>query len=129
MAPTPQELLEQARREIREVTPDDARRRLEAGAVALDVREAEEVAAGHLPDATHIPRGLLELQLGDHERLRDPDTPIVTYCRAGGRSALAAKSLQDMGYRNVVSLAGGYDAWRQAGNAVRMPGEGTDDDE
>lgn len=128
MPPTPNEQVEQAKREIREVSPDEARQRLEAGAVALDVREADEVAAGHLPDAVHIARGLLEAQIGEHEALRDTGTPVVAYCRVGNRSALAAKTLQDLGYRDVVSLAGGIQAWAQAGHEVEIPGVDDEDE-
>lgn len=128
MAPTYQELVAQAKREIREVSPDEARRRIEAGAVALDVREAHEVAAGHLPDAAHIPRGSLELGIDGHETLGDPATPVVAYCRSGGRSALAAQTLQGLGYRDVVSLEGGIEAWARAGHAVHVPGDGEDEE-
>lgn len=129
MSPISRELVEQAKREIREISPDEARQRIEAGAVALDVREADEVAAGHLPGATHIPRGLLELRIGEHGTLADPGTPVVAYCRSGARSALAAKSLQEMGYRDVASLAGGILAWAQAGHDVHVPGEDADEEE
>lgn len=127
MAPTPQELVQQARSEISEITPEEARRRLDAGGVALDVREAEELAEGHVPDAVHIPRGFLEFRVGQHEALQSADTPICVYCKGGGRGALAARSLQELGYTNVASIAGGIDAWREAGHPLAVPA--TDEEE
>ena len=79
----------------------------------IDVREESEWAAGHLPQAEHLGRGILERDI--EERVPDTAAPIVLYCGGGYRSALAAKSLQEMGYTNVLSLAGGIRAWRDAG--------------
>ncbi|MDH3662346.1 MAG: rhodanese-like domain-containing protein [Alphaproteobacteria bacterium] len=89
----------------------------EIGALLLDVRETvERERDGVIPDSVHLPRGLLEFQADPespafNEALA-PDRPMVLYCGTGGRSALAAKTLHDMGYANVASLAGGYQAWR-----------------
>lgn len=121
MAPTTQELVQNARRQITEVSPEEARQRIEDGAVALDVREAEELAEGHVPDAEHIPRGFLEFKAGEHEALSSTDTPICVYCRSGGRAALAAQTLEQLGYTNVVSIEGGFEGWKQAGLPMHVP--------
>ncbi len=87
MAPTLQELVQNARKQITEISPEEARQRIEDGAVALDVREAEELADGHIPDAEHIPRGDLEFKAGDHEAL-----PGHAYCRRPRRPRRASNS-------------------------------------
>lgn len=114
------DLVARAKREIREVDADAVRRLIAAGAVIIDVREPVEVAAGTLPGAIAVPRGVLA---GEIARIAaDPGTPIVLVCSAGNRSALAAKELQDLGYRGVVSLAGGLGAW--AGTVPSPPQDG-----
>lgn len=89
----------------------------EAGALLLDVRETvEREHDGHIPDSIHSPRGLLEFHADPESPVYNEaltlDRPMILYCGTGGRSALAAKTLHDMGYANVASLAGGYEAWR-----------------
>ena len=79
----------------------------------IDVREDNEWAEGHVPGAIHIGRGVLEK--GIEEKAVDGKTPIVLYCHSGARSALAADTLQKMGYTNVASMAGGTSAWREKG--------------
>src|SRR3954451_2360150 len=115
--PTYRELLQHVKREIDEI---DAR-----GAQALDnalfvdVREREEWNEGHLPGAVHVPRGNLESRI---ERVApDRSRPIVLYCQSGNRSAFAAKTLEDLGYENVVSLAGGYTDWKRNGFPTQLP--------
>jgi molybdopterin/thiamine biosynthesis adenylyltransferase/rhodanese-related sulfurtransferase len=106
------EMLNQVRGEIREVDPVTA----DAGrgtAVFLDVREADEHDQGTIPGALHIPRGYVELQV--EGRLPDKSQPVVVYCAGGTRSALAAKALQDLGYGDVVSMAGGFNKWKDEG--------------
>lgn len=93
------------------------------GVVFLDVREASEWQAGHVPGAVHVPRGLLEFKADPglpaaYVKALDPAKKIVVYCASGGRSALAAKTLQDMGYPDVVNMQGGFGAWSQAGKPV-----------
>jgi rhodanese-related sulfurtransferase len=80
----------------------------------LDVREPAEFDAGHMPGAINIPRGLLEFKIGDHPQLSQRDRDILIYCKTSGRAALAALNLQRMGYSNVQSIHGGFDAWAQA---------------
>lgn len=87
--------------------------------VIIDVREPEEFAQGAIPDAHLIPRGQLEGAIGEH--VTDSETPIVLYCAVGERSALAAQSLSRLGYRNVRSLAEGFEGWKRAGRAWVLP--------
>jgi rhodanese-related sulfurtransferase len=116
-APRFAKLAADAKSRIREVTVNDALNEQAQGALLIDVREADEYAMGHARDAVHLSRGVLELRI---EGLApDPTTPILCYCGGGSRSALAADSLQQMGYTNVASVAGGFKAWREAG----MPSE------
>jgi rhodanese-related sulfurtransferase len=107
------QLTEDAKSRVREVSPTEANQQQEQGALLIDVRESDEYAMGHVLGAIHLSRGVLELRI---ERLvPDPSTPILCYCGGGSRSALAADSLQKMGYTNVASMAGGFKAWREAG--------------
>ncbi len=87
----------------------------------IDVREAEEYAQGHLPGAVHMSRGMLEFKLSGNPAYQPRDLRIVLYCKTSGRAALSAQSLQAMGYLNVQSIAGGYDAWVAAGLPVAKP--------
>jgi rhodanese-related sulfurtransferase len=89
--------------------------------VVIDVREPDEYAAGHLPGAVNLPRGLLEFKLSGNPALERRDLAVVLYCKTSGRAALSACSMQAMGYLNVVSIAGGYDAWVAAGKPVVKP--------
>lgn len=82
----------------------------------VDVREPEEWAEGHVPGAKHVPRGLLESRAADE--LPDRDARIIVHCAVGGRSALSAKSLKEMGYTNVANMEGGMNAWREKGYEV-----------
>ncbi len=119
MSTTYRDLLDRTKAEIAEVDPFTARGLLAQGARAVDVREPDEVAQGIVPGATVIPRGFLEARIED--AVRDRAHPIVLYCAGGARSAFAAKSLQDLGYRQVVSLAGGFGAWKGAGLPWTVP--------
>ena len=113
------ELLAQTKAQIREVDPTQAEEAVQGGAVALDVREPDEYEQGALPSAVHIPRGQLEGSI--ESRIVDHSTPIVVYCAGGARSALAAKSLQDLGYTDVVSMIGGFNRWKDEGRPWRTP--------
>ncbi len=112
-------LLDQIRAEIREVDVAGARSLIEDNAAVIDVREPDETEQGIVPEAVTIPRGYLELRVED--AVPDKTAPVVVYCAGGTRSALAAKSLQDLGYTDVVSLAGGFNAWKDAGEAWSQP--------
>ncbi|HET9314097.1 MAG TPA: ThiF family adenylyltransferase, partial [Vicinamibacteria bacterium] len=112
------DVIRQVKAGIREVSVEDARAR-QGQALYLDVREADEWSQGHVPDAVFIPRGFLELRI--EEKVPDRDREIVVYCAGGTRSALAARSLQDLGYRNVASMAGGFGRWKEAGLPFAVP--------
>ncbi|NUU94962.1 hypothetical protein XO10_00100 [Marinitoga sp. 1135] len=90
--------------------------------IFLDVREANEVEAGHIPNAHWIPRGLLEFKIASLVKNTE-DKIIVVYCKSGGRSILAAKTLKEMGY-NVLSVSGGFTAWKNKRYPIRrgLPG-------
>jgi len=109
------DILARIRQEIKEVTPQEveARLRSETAPVLIDVREPDETAQGAIPGALEIPRGWLELRV--EGKVPDHDQPVVVYCAGGTRSALAAKALTDMGYRDVASMSGGFNAWKEAG--------------
>jgi rhodanese-related sulfurtransferase len=108
-------VVEEVRPHIREVTLEEARRRLAANpkAVLIDVREDSEWAAGHAIEAIHLGRGILERDI--EKTIPDPDTECILYCGGGYRSALAAEMAQRMGYKKVTSLIGGYKALTAAG--------------
>jgi len=112
------ELLATTKSEITEITPEEAEARL-GSATFLDVREQDEVEQGTIPGSRHIPRGHLESQV--ENRLTDRDAPIVIYCAGGVRSAFAAKTLEELGYRNVVSMAGGFGRWKNEGRPWITP--------
>ncbi len=116
---TYRELLQQARSEISEIDATHARDRIESGEpVVVDVREQGEWDEGHIPGAVHVPRGHLESRI---ERLApDPGRPVVIYCSVGNRSAFAAKTLAELGYEDVVSLAGGFTDWKRNGFPVQL---------
>lgn len=118
MMTSAQELVAAAKQAIREVEVKNAAAAIEAADVLIDVREPEEFVAGHIPNAISMPRGMLEFQLESHPELSNRATKIVLYCKTSGRAALAAQSLQAMGYQSVVSILGGFDAWVEAGQAV-----------
>lgn len=103
---------------MREVQADEVAPRL-GGVVLLDVREADEYEQGALPEAVHVPRGLLEFRV--EARIPDKTAPVVVYCAAGERSVLAAKTMAELGYQNVVSLAGGFTRWKEEARPWEAP--------
>src|SRR5438105_2683715 len=114
---TYRELLNQVKGEVEEIDSSQARERLD-DALFLDVREQDEWDEGHVPGAVHIPRGNLESRI--EGLVPERDRPIVVYCAGGSRSAFAAKSLGELGYSDVVSLAGGYTDWKRNGFEVDL---------
>ncbi len=112
------DLLNEAKREIREVEPAEADA-LRDRARLLDVREADEHEQGTIPGALHLPRGNLELQV--EGLLSDKSRPVVVFCAGGVRSAFATKSLQDLGYVDVVSMTGGFNRWKDEGREWSVP--------
>lgn len=118
MPVTAMDLVAAAKQQIREVSPEEASA-LVGKARVLDVREPAEYAAGKLPGAVNIPRGVLEFQIGSHPAfVSAQNEEILVYCLSGGRSALAVETLQKLGYTQAVSLAGGFKAWSEAGRPV-----------
>jgi rhodanese-related sulfurtransferase len=118
---TAHDLVAQAKTRIQEVALNAVDEAIQNADVLLDVREAEEYAAGHLPGAIHASRGMLEFKLSSSPELSSRDLKIVLYCKTSGRAALAACALHDMGYLQVKSIAGGFDAWVAAGKPVAKP--------
>jgi rhodanese-related sulfurtransferase len=107
------QIVEDAKKRVREVSIDDIKSRLDRGDkfVLVDVREESEYANDHLPGAIHLGKGIIERDI--EERVPELNTPIVLYCGGGYRSALAADNLQRMGYTNVLSMDGGIRGWRE----------------
>lgn len=118
---TAHDLVSAAKARIQEVSIADAEQAIRDADVLLDVREADEFAAGHLPGAIHASRGMLEFKMSGNPALSARDINIVLYCKTSGRAALAACALHDMGYLNVKSIGGGFDAWAAAGKPVVKP--------
>jgi len=114
------DLLAQAKSEIREIDTAEAdTARLVPGTIVLDVREPDEYDQGALPGALHIPRGHLESQI--EGKVPDKSAPVLVYCAGGVRSAFAAKTLQDLGFADVVSMAGGFGRWKDEGRDWKTP--------
>ena len=106
-------IVEDAKKRIRETNVEEVKARLDRGEKLLlvDVREESEFAAGHVPGAIHLGKGIIERDI--EQRVPDTGTEIILYCGGGFRSALAADNLQKMGYRNVLSMDGGMRGWRE----------------
>jgi len=115
MAKTYAQIMAEAKQQVPEVSADEVKSRLQSAEkpVLLDVREKEEVRQGYVPGAISIPRGFLEMQVED--KLPDKTAPIVAYCAGGTRSLLAGRILKELGYENVVSMRGGFGAWKNQG--------------
>ena len=126
MLVSPAEVVANAKATIKECSIRDAQNCLNVTTLLVDIREAKEFAQGHLPGAIHISRGLLEFEIlpaiekrGDIANAENCD--IVLYCGTGGRSAVAAKSLDDMGFQNVRSMDGGIVGWAEAKLPIDIP--------
>jgi len=112
---TPQDMVAEAKQHINEVNVATAKQLLAEGNIVLvDTREESEYAAGHIDNALLLPRGVLEFKIGNSPELADKSKAVLIYCRTGGRSALAAQTMQQLGYKNVLSMAGGFEAWQKA---------------
>ncbi|MEY2561679.1 MAG: hypothetical protein QOG51_2094 [Verrucomicrobiota bacterium] len=115
-----QKLVAEAKKQITEISPAEARKQIESGdALLIDVREDDDWREGHAERATHLSRGVIELEI--EEQVPDLTKPIICYCGGGSRSALVAESLQKMGYKNVRSMAGGMRAWMEQGLPTSQP--------
>ncbi len=128
MLVNPSDVVARAKATIKECSVADARDCIDTDTVLIDIREPAEFQRGHIPGAFLLPRGLLEFDIhGLVEKARtnltipQEETPIVLYCGTGGRSALAAKAVEELGYKNVRSMAGGIIAWAQAEMPVATP--------
>ena len=130
MSHTVRDLIDAARRLIREIGPRDLLDLPAPGAAVIDVREPDEFAEGLIPGAVNIPRGMLEFEVDGHpavawrsaEELSHRERPVVLYCLSGGRSTLAAAALAGLGFTSALSLRGGILHWADTGHAVDVPG-------
>jgi sulfur-carrier protein adenylyltransferase/sulfurtransferase len=118
------EFLQETREQIDEIDAGRARELYDGteAPVFLDVREREEWVEGHIPGAVHIPRGWLESRI--EQAVPDRSRPIVAYCASGNRSTFAAKTLEELGYQDVVNLAGGINDWKRRGYPLEVPSGG-----
>lgn len=107
-------IVNDAKSRVREISPPELKQKIEKGKsfALIDVREASEYDAGHLPGAQHLSKGIIERDI--EKAVPDTSTEIVLYCGGGFRSALAADNLQKMGYTRVLSLAEGWRGWTEA---------------
>jgi sulfur-carrier protein adenylyltransferase/sulfurtransferase len=120
MSPSGAELLRQVKSQIAEVDPSEVNELIDEGVTVVDVREAEEYGAGHLPGARHVPRSYLESRI--EGIVPDRSTQVILYCASGNRSAYAARTLeQEMGYEHVRSMTGGITLWKDRGYDVEVP--------
>jgi rhodanese-related sulfurtransferase len=117
---TPHDLVVEAKSQIKEVPTAEAQALL-GKRVVIDVREYDEYAAGHLPGAINIPRGVLEFKIGMVPECARKDGAFLIYCRTSGRAALSAVQLHRIGYSDIVSMAGGYEAWNKENRPVEKP--------
>ena len=108
-------LVKEAKTRIKEEDFHDIKKKLDAGEpmIIVDTREDNEWARGHIPNAVHLGKGVIERDI--EKAIPDKDATLVLYCGGGYRSALAADNLQKMGYRNVISMDGGWRGWTEAG--------------
>jgi rhodanese-related sulfurtransferase len=120
MAVTPHDLVIEAKARIKEVGTADAQGLL-GKRIVIDVREYDEYAAGHLPGAINIPRGVLEFKIGMVPECANKSGAFLLYCRTSGRAALSAVQLQKIGYENVISMAGGFEIWNNEGRPTEKP--------
>lgn len=128
MLVSPSDVVARAKATIKECTVSDAKKLLTPTTLLIDIREPAEFSRGHIPGALLSPRGLLEFEIhalvertATASDVAAEDRQIVLYCGTGGRSALAAETLTNMGYRDVTSMDGGIVAWSAAGLPVDIP--------
>jgi molybdopterin/thiamine biosynthesis adenylyltransferase/rhodanese-related sulfurtransferase len=119
MSPSGAEFVRQVKSQISEIDPSDVQPLLGNGVAIIDVRETEETASGLLPGAKHVPRGFLETRI--EGAVPDRSQRVVVYCAGGTRSALAARTLNELGYENVESMTGGITLWKDRGYKVVVP--------
>lgn len=120
MAKSATDLVKEAKQQVENLTPDQVKQEVSNGATLIDIREAEELgSSGKIAGSVHAPRGLLEFYADEslpyHKPAFNKENRIILHCASGGRSALAVKTLKEMGYENVAHLDGGIKAWKDAG--------------
>ncbi len=118
---TAHDLVQEAKKRIVEVSPQEAQSLLDSGLLLLDVREPAEYEEGHVPGAINIPRGMLEFKMSQEESLTNRQRQILLYCKTSGRAALSAVALQTLGFEHVRSILGGFDGWCAAGLPTDKP--------
>lgn len=112
---TAKDLVQEALKQVTEINIEKSKQLIaEGNIVILDTREESEFAAGHIANSVLLPRGVLEFRIASVPELADKNKAVLIYCRSGNRSALAALNMQRLGYTNVLSMAGGYEAWQKA---------------
>lgn len=127
MGKTASELVGAAKAKVQELSPEQVAAELEQGdAVLVDLREGPELeATGRIPGSVHVPRGMLEFRADPtstyHDEALDPGKRVILHCASGGRSALAAATLQEMGYTDVAHLGGGITRWTEEGRPTEQP--------
>lgn len=118
------DMVAEAKANVENVDPDAVEREVQSGdAVLVDIRDTPELEAdGRIPGSVHVPRGMLEFRADPtspyHEGSLDPSKRVILHCASGGRSALAAQTLKDMGYEDVAHMDGGIKAWKDAGKST-----------
>lgn len=120
------ELVARAKATIENLDPAGLEQEMSAGALVVDLREPDEIDAnGGIPGTVHVPRGMLEFRASPstpyHQEGFEPGRRVILHCASGGRSALAAVTLREMGYQNVAHLDGGFTAWVESGRPVSRP--------
>ncbi len=115
---TPAKILEKISSKITWNTVDELKNKMDSQHqfILIDVRTEKEYLAGHIENATWLPRGFLEFKI--QKLISDPETEIIVYCKRGSRSALCAYTLIEMGYKNVLNLEGGFEEWVAKGNSI-----------
>jgi molybdopterin/thiamine biosynthesis adenylyltransferase/rhodanese-related sulfurtransferase len=119
MSPSGAEFIRQVKKEISEIDPSDVEPLIGNGVAIVDVRETGEIASGLLPGAKHVPRGFLETRI--EGAVPDHSQRVIVYCAGGTRSALAARTLNELGYENVESMTGGITLWKDRGYKLDIP--------
>jgi rhodanese-related sulfurtransferase len=119
------ELVMEARKSVNECSPAAIHDQLTStpDTLLIDVREPDEYRQGHLPGSVNIPRGMLEFRISNEPQLQNLSRPIVVYCKTSGRAALSVVAMHTMGFTNVLSLAGGFDAWVAEQRPIAKPRE------
>lgn len=123
---TAAQLVQDAKAHVENLTPDQVQAEMASGnATVVDVRDAPELAGGTIPGSVHASRGMLEFYADPgspyHKPELDPSARVILHCASGGRSALAAQTLRELGYTNVAHLDGGFKAWQAAGKPIKGP--------